>query len=363
MTEIPAPFRTPLFTALAAAPDVELEVSFLAARDPRRPHYRIYPDEMRFRWRVLPGLELVRGGRWLVVNRGAMWRLLRLRPDVIVVGGWNQPAFWQALLAARLRRVPLVAWVESTTRDERSGSGPLERAKRALIARCAGFLVPGGASREYLEELGVDPARIVIAPNAVDLAIFRDGVAAARAGRDALRVELGLERCTVLYVGRLEPEKGVDVLLEAMATVAADLVVVGGGSLEGELRAAAPANVRFTGRLDRDELVAWYAAADVFCLPSRSEQWGMVLNEAAAAGLPIVASDAAGAAWDLVEDGASGFRVPAGDTGALASALARLVGDAAFRAAAAARSRELATAFTPAAWAAVVEDLARRLVR
>lgn len=316
---------------------------------------------MRFRWRVLPGLDLMRGGRWIVVNRGTVRRLLRFHPDVIVVGGWNQPAFWQALVVARLRRVPLVAWVESTARDERVGSAPLERAKRALIRACERFLVPGTASREYLRSLGVPDGRIVTAPNAVDSAIFGTQVEARRAEREAIRARLGLDGCVFLYVGRLDPEKGVDVLLKAMRDLPATLAVVGSGSQEGELRRAAPPNVLFTGWLERDDLVSWYAAADAFVLPSRSDQWGMVLNEAAAAGLPLVSTDAPGAAHDLIEDGLNGFRVSSGDAGTLADAMGRLAGDPAFRAAAGARSRELAARHTPDAWAEAVASLARRL--
>ncbi len=363
VTEIPAPFRTPLFNALAREPGVELRVIFLSASDPRRPHYRLYPDEMAFDWVVAPGLELRPGGRWVVLSRGVARRLLLGRPDVIVVGGWNQPAFWQALAVARLRRVPVVAWVESTARDARSEGRALERAKRALIARCAGFIVPGGASREYLESLGVASDRIAVAPNAVDLGVFRDAVATARRQRDDLRRELGLTGCTVLYVGRLDPEKGVDVLLDAVAGLDLDLVVVGAGAEEQRLRAAAPPNARFTGALERDALVPWYAAADVFALPSRSEQWGMVLNEAAAAGLPIVASEAAGAAWDVLEDGVSGFRVPAGDAGAFREALSHLASDAALCRRAGLRSAELAATFTAEAWATAVAAFARRLTR
>src|SRR5205085_9673410 len=132
---------------------------------------------------------------------------------------------------------------------------------------------------------------------------------------DAERAKLARrERPVVLYVGRLDPEKGVDVLLRACTGLDADVVVVGAGSQEAALRAAAGPRVRFAGRVERDALPALLAAADVFCLPSRSEQWGMVLNEAALAGLPLVATDAAGGAHDLVEPE---FVVPAGDEDAL----------------------------------------------
>ena len=359
LTEIPAPFRIPLFNALAARDGVELEIVFLAEHDPRRT-YRVYREEFDFEYVVLPRVDLRIRNRWLAVNRGVPRTLRRFRPDVVVVGGWNQPAFWQALAWARRRGIPRVTWVESTAMDARStATAPL---RRAALAASTAFIVPGRASAGYLRGLGVGEDRIVVAPNAVDLEIFGARVSELRGRRDGLRSELGLGRCTILYVGRLVPEKGVDVAIEAAAGLDAELVVVGTGSEEARLRRVAqPGRVRFIGRLERDELPAWYAAADVLVLPSRSEPWGMSLNEGAAAGLPLVATDAAGAAHDLIDDGVNGFRVAAGDRDALARALARVCGDDAFRESARRRSLELAAEFKPDAWADAVVRLARQL--
>jgi glycosyltransferase involved in cell wall biosynthesis len=133
-----------------------------------------------------------------------------------------------------------------------------------------------------------------------------------------------------------------------------------GGVQADELRGSAPPNVRFAGWVPRDDLPPLYAAADIFVLPSRSDQWGMVLNEAATAGLPLVATEAPGAAHDLIDNGVNGFRVPIGDAKQLHDALRRLVDDPELRESAAARSSELAAGFTPERWAASVAKLARR---
>jgi glycosyltransferase involved in cell wall biosynthesis len=353
LTEIPAPFRIPLFNALAAETGVEFEALFLSERDPKRP-YPMYADEFRFEWRLLPGREVLRGGRWVVLSWGVRRALRRFRPSVIVIGGWNQPAFWTAAVYAQLARVPLVAWVESTERDRRSGSPLTELPKRALVRSCDAFLVPGRASAQYLESLGVAPELITTAPNAVDPVLFQERVDELRERRDELRSELDIEGPLVLYVGRLDHEKGVDLLLRAAESLPVAVAIVGRGPEEAALRRLAPPNVRFVGWVPRDELPRWYAAADVFVLPARSEQWGMVLNEAAAGGLPLVASEAPGAAQDLVEHGVNGFRVPVGDATALREALRALLDDADLRTAAGRRSRVLAARFTPDRWAAAV---------
>jgi glycosyltransferase involved in cell wall biosynthesis len=360
VTEIPAPFRIPLFNELAAR--AELDVVFLSRNDPKRP-YPVYEQEFAFGWSVLPGRDLLRSPRWVVLNRDVGKTLARSRPDALVVGGWNQPAFWASARWAKKHGVPLVLWVESTARDARTGFAGFERAKRRLLHSAARVIVPGVASRDYVVSLGYRSEHVIVAPNAVDPAIFDTRVEELRARRDALRAELGVEGCTFLYVGRLDPEKGVDLLLHAMAHVpeARLAIVSGGGSDEEALRAGAPPNVRFVGRVERP--VEWYVAADAFVLPSRSDQWGMVLNEAAAAGLPIVASDAAGGTHDLVVDGVNGFQVAAGDAHALAEAIERVCGDDAFRATAGARSREIARGYTPELWAAAVATGAAEAVR
>jgi glycosyltransferase involved in cell wall biosynthesis len=340
LTEIPAPYRIPLFNALAER--VELRVLFLARQDPRRSFYELHEDEWRFEHRVLGGPQLTRGRRWVVLNRGVLRELRGFRPDAVAVGGWNQPAFWLALAYCRARRIPLLVWIESTARDDRSDARPLALARNAMVRGAAGAFVPGRASAEYARSLGVE--RVEIAPNAVDAAIF-ERAAVDRSGRDT---------CTFLYVGRLDPEKGLDTLLEAFRDVPGELVLVGSGRDEERLRALAPENVHFEGPKDRDELVRYYAEADVFVLPSRSEPWGMVLNEAATAGLPLVATEGAGAAYDLVDE-----PVPVGDVEALRAALQRLATDPARRVQAGRDARERVRTLTPAAWADGVVRLAR----
>jgi glycosyltransferase involved in cell wall biosynthesis len=347
LTEIPAPYRIPLFNALAER--VDLRVLFLSERDPRRGFYDLHRGEWRFDHRILRGRQLRRGGRWIVLSRGVLRELRRFRPNAVAVGGWNQPAFWLALAYCRLTRIPLLVWIESTARDTRSEAKPLAVARKAMIRGAAGAYVPGSAAASYARSLGVN--RVEIAPNAVDASIF-EGAAVDRSARD---------RCTFLYVGRLDPEKGLDILLEAFADVPGRLVLVGSGSEEARLRELAGDRVRFEAPRDRDGLVELYAAADVFVLPSRSEPWGMVLNEAATAGLPLVATEEVGAARDLVD--ANGFRVPAGDVTALRDALRRLGADPELRRAYGARSRELARRFTPEAWADGVLRLAERSQR
>lgn len=162
-----------------------------------------------------------------------------------------------------------------------------------------------------------------------------DSATAARAR--ALRSQHPGRRI-VLFVGRLIYYKGADVLVRAMRHVDADLVMIGRGSLESELREMVLAHgmsdrVRFLEPVDEAELAAWYEAAHVFALPSvaRSEAFGLVQIEAHAAGTPVVSTDLTTGVPYANVDGVTGFTVPVGDADALADALNRLLADDALR--------------------------------
>jgi glycosyltransferase involved in cell wall biosynthesis len=173
-----------------------------------------------------------------------------------------------------------------------------------------------------------------------------DELAARRAGR---RAEAGLadDDVVVLCVARLVPEKGIDTLARAIAATGDErlvLLVAGQGpELERLLDLCSELGLRSSmgGNLPADELAEQYVEADVFALLSRHEPWGVVVNEAAASGLPLVLSDRVGAAHDLLVDGENGFVVPADDDDATAAALKRLADDPELRRSMGTRSREL----------------------
>jgi len=181
----------------------------------------------------------------------------------------------------------------------------------------------------------------------------------------AARLREGHTLPIVLFVGRLVYYKGVDVLVRAMADVDADLVVIGTGPLEGTMREIAVASgissrITFMPPVPDEELVAWYHAADVFCLPSveRSEAFGAVQVEAHACGTPVVSTDLPTGVPFVNEDGVTGLIVPPGDAGALGGALRRLVDDPELRARLGAQARDRAhTMFTLQAMTTGVMDV------
>lgn len=347
----PAPYRAPLFDLIAARSDLDLTVVYAAETVAGR----TWAVELRHPYRVLRGIRIPVVGRALahdyVVNPDLGHVLRELRPEVVVVSGWSTYACQAAILWCRRHRVPYVLQVESHDLGRRSG---WRRAVKGsvvprLVRAAAGVLVTGTLVRDSMLARGADPDRV--GTFAVTVGVEELGARAdeLRASRETLRTELGLGRddVAVLCVARLAPEKGLDTLVRAVAAAGDDrlvLVLVGDGPERASLESLArDQGVRLVLAGDRpwERVAETYVAADVFALLSDREPWGVVVNEAAACGLPLVLSDRVGAAADLLLDGENGSLVPVGDLRAAAAALRRLAESPELRAAQGARSREL----------------------
>lgn len=371
LTEIIAPYRIPVFNALARHESIDLQVIFLAESDPGLRDWLVYKDEIQFSYRVLPSWRKRFGAYNLLLNRGLKTALRKAAPDVIVCGGYNYLASWQALRWAARNRVPFISWVESTDRDFRGRNWVIESLKKRFIRRCDAFVVPGKSSFQYVRNYGAREQDIFTAPNAVDSELFSGKAEAARRDDAMVRLALQLPPRFFLFVGRLVREKGVSDLLEAYAKLSPDLrsviglVLVGEGTAHAELvdraRQIDPGKVQFAGFVHRDQLAGYYALADVFVFPSHSDPWGLVVNEAMACGLPVIASDAAGCAADLVEDHWNGRVVRHGDRAQLASAMEELGQNSSQRDRMGKRSQERILSYSPESCASGLAEAALSL--
>ena len=361
ITEIIAPYRIPVFNALACHPGIDLHVIFLAETDPTQRQWLVHKEEIQFSFEVLPSWRRRIHGHNLLLNWGMDSTLRQAAPEVVICGGYNYFASWDALRWARRNRVPFLLWVESTSHDLRSRSIFLESLKRKFLEQCDGFLVAGKSSREYLKSYGVRDDTVITAPNAVDTHFFIQSAQVAR-GRDAInRQKFKLPRRYFLFVGRLVKHKGILDLLDAYVMLAPhlreqiSLVLAGDGPGRAELqkRAAAikPGSVHLAGFLQREELAVHYALAEAFVFPTHTDPWGLVVNEAMACGLPVICSSATGCAADLI-DRQNGRVVAAGGVLEIASALSELADDSQLRSSMGDASTKKIQAYSPKACAA-----------
>jgi glycosyltransferase involved in cell wall biosynthesis len=361
VTEIIAPYRIPVFNALAQHDGMELHVIFLAENDCTQRQWMVYKEEIRFPYQVLRSWRRRVGRHSFLLNWGAEVALQQAEPDFIICGGYNYFASWQSMSWAQRNGVPFGLWSESTTRDFRGGRMLVEFLKMKFLRNCDAFVVPGRSSGEYLRSYGVSEEMIFTAPNAVDTQLFARKAAVVRSDAATHREALGLPARFFLFVGRLVPEKGVFDLLNAYGALAPELrkeigmVFVGDGAARSTLlqRAAAinPGCIQTVGFAQREQLPAYYALADVFVFPTHTDPWGLVVNEAMACGLPVISSNAAGCAADLVESGWNGRVFSTGDVRKLASLMDELGRDADQRSAMGQRSNERIQQYSPEAWA------------
>lgn len=379
LSELPTPYRWPLFRRVAADPALDVTILFYSRAEADRDWaLDVREGGERPRVEFLPGRAVhVRGKRSLFFhwNPGIRKRLRDGKFDVVVIPGWSMPTSIAAALWCRTHRTPYVVFSETNALRKRPMW--LRAAKRPLVATVVGgasaWLATGSLSKEYLVAHGAKPERVHRFANTPDVDALTADVEAARPRRAAVRESLGTpsDAVVTVFVGRLIGAKDAATLLDAWAEVErseprAWLWIVGDGpeakSLGERAGRLTLARVRFAGARRPSELPEVWAAADLFVLPSSHEPWGVVVNEAMAAGLPIVLSDKVGAAPDLLADGENGRLFPAGDAAALAAALATITGDGELRARMAASSRRRIREWTYASsvsgFAAAVRDAA-----
>lgn len=285
-------------------------------------NYHQYPHELLFpgSYGDIPTLKLI--GRLFI-------KILRSDADLVLIPGFDRPEHWAMLLAAILSGKKRGTFCDSTLYD-RPQSMVKGLFKRLFFRLCDGVFCYGQRARQYLVHYGVSQDRIVQRYQAAALPDDYS-VEAARASR--LRLAPPPELPRYLYVGRLSPEKSLDVLLHAFAQVraalpAARLVLVGGGPQLDALRSLVTAlalgeAVEFTGGMNQRALAEQYARATCLVLPSRSEPWGLVVNEALHYGCPVVVSDHCGCVPELVADNLSGHVFKTDNADALADAMTR----------------------------------------
>jgi len=345
----PTPYRAPLLDRISDRDELELMVVYASDTVVGRT-WVVTPRHhaTMLAGRRIPGLRRVVRHDYPVTS-GLGRALARARPDVVVVSGWSTFASQAAIVWCRRRGIPYILLVES--HDAGPKAGWRRAVKGGIVPRlvrgAAGVLVVGSLARESMIAHGAEPAAIRVLANTIDVEAWSSRAERLRSTRDELRDELGLagDDVAVLSVARLAPEKGLGTLVEAVARAGDERLVLllAGDGLEraalARLAAKLPVRLLLLGDLAADRLAQAYVAADVFALLSTHEPWGVVVNEAAASGLPLLLSDRVGAAADLLVDGENGFLVPASDVRAAAVALTTLAGDPGLREALGARSR------------------------
>jgi glycosyltransferase involved in cell wall biosynthesis len=344
VTSHPVQYQAPLFRALAERADIHVYFAHRASADDQaEAGFGVgfnwdtdlqtgYPHSFLSNVSARPGIVQFYGCDTPDVGRALATDL----PDVLVVFGWHFKSYLQAASAARVLGIPVMVRTDSHL------DVPQLLAKRVLksvvyplfLRRFDVFLPAGTRAAAYLRHYSVPETRIRIVPYCIDVQAFRTRARQARSRHEQIRAGWGAtnDDLVVLFVGKLINLKRVNDLLDAVGTLVQagrdiQVVLVGTGPVEAQLRQQAsglqvPAT--FAGFVNQNRLADYYVAADVLVLPSESETWGLVVNEAFACGLPAIVSDRVGCAPDMIRAGLTGQVVPIGNTKCLADAIDEL---------------------------------------
>ena len=259
--------------------------------------------------------------------RQKMMRALReADPAVAMIPGWATPASLIALEWCLQNQRPAVVMSESSAFDKKRYA-LAELIKRIVVSSFSAGLAGGQLQREYLVTLGLSRNRVFTGYDVVDNEYFRQKAEEVRSQASEVRMKYGLPRKYFLASARFVPKKNLPALIRAYARYRQlagndgqrttdnrpwDLVLLGDGPLKADICRLISdfrlhGHVHLRGFIQYRELPAYYALADAFVHASTTEQWGLVVNEAMATGLPVIVSNRCGCVPDLVAEGKNGF--------------------------------------------------------
>lgn len=350
----PIQYQAPLLRRITQEPDIDLtvffssDISLRAYRDVGFGGAQVkwdiplvdgYNHEFLPAFRKNGSLSFARP-----LNYGIISRLRNQRFDAAWVHGYHTLNALQAIIAARLLRIPVLLRAESTL-DDRPRSGKKLAAKRMFFAtlrnsiKCV--LPIGQKNAEYWRASLGETVPAFPMPYAVDNEYFHNRAAKAAPYRDELRSSLGLTPGlpVFLYASKLQTRKRCMDLIEAFLRLApassanppAYLLIAGDGTerpaIEKRIAESGCTNIRMLGFQNQSDLPRLFDLCDVFILPSVYEPWGLIVNEVMSAGRAVIVSDQVGCAPDLVRNGVNGFMFPAQNIEALSGVLRRFLDD------------------------------------
>lgn len=316
------PYRIPVFNTLATVPDIDLQVIYLSKVEKNR-KWKV-DDRLQHDHVFLPSISTYLTARdWPIhLHWGLDQALNRRSPAVTVTMGYDSPAFWQSLVWSKRRGGNHVLYFGSTMLSSRTKWGFIDSLRRRYIQHTDAFLAYGTWAQDYLIELGARWEDIFPAINTVDVASIADMVA----NTDPVERHAPHE---ILYVGQLIERKGVDSLIKGLFRLPHRdwrLHIVGNGPDETKLRRLVrykqlSDQVLFHGYKQKQELAPFLAGCDILAMPSHREVWGLVVNEALAAGMFVVAGQTAGCVRDIIQHGVNGLTMDTRDEAHIAAVM------------------------------------------
>lgn len=302
ITNEPPPYRIPVFNRIARVQGITLQVIFCARREPNR-HWDLPAFEFDHCF-LRERITTVKG-RYIHNNPDVVLALKRFKPDVVVSDGLN-PTQLYAFAYAMFKGIPHIPLTDGTYESELGLSRVHKAIRRIVYGKSKAFLSASMGGQRLFESYGVTSEQCFKSYLCID--------------NDAYQrtPEYDGEKYDLIFCGRMVPEKGPVFALEVAEAMArrlgrrVSILYAGSGSEEARLKAAAQGkqnlvHAHFHGFAKQGELPGLYRSARLFLFPTHADVWGVVANEACAAGLPVIVTPYAGVAGELVQDGENGY--------------------------------------------------------
>lgn len=319
------------FNAIADRGNIDFEAWFNQVREPDR-SWDVTEKDWRFRARYIPKQRFFGQSLHLPLKE-----LQSTQPDV-VVSLYDRASFAIGSLAVRASASRTAYRVLPNYDSWSNRTWWREASKHFLFRSIDGSEVPGPDGAELAVKYGLSASQAYKVTQSINVAHYWQARNIDQVERNQQREKLGLKGCVFIYVGRLWSGKGLDYLLDAYRTVRkkqtnVSLLIVGDGIEENRYRHLSSdlSDVIFTGFIQPREIPNYYALADAFIFPTLGDPHGLVVEEAMAAGLPVISTEAAGDIHRRICDGQDGFIVPPCDSETLAERMVRLATEPALR--------------------------------
>lgn len=301
ITNQPPPFRIPVYEIISRMPDIKLQVIFCSKREPNR-EWKLPP--LNFDHVFLRERYTTRGDNFIHNNWDVIGALRRFQPDVIVTTGFN-PTYLYAFAYAMAKGIAHVPMTDGTDVSEKALSAWHTLLRHIIYARSHAFISASDGGQRLYQSYDVDPERCFKSCLCIANEEYRQVMQHEEKQYDFIFCGRIVEGKNPLFT--LEVARKAALLLDRKIRI----LYVGSGSQEDVVKqksALMPeVEAHFFGFAAQDELPMLYRSAKIFLFPTLSDVWGVVANEAAAAGLPIIVSPHAGVAGELVRQEENGF--------------------------------------------------------
>jgi glycosyltransferase involved in cell wall biosynthesis len=355
-----SPYKTVLFNELYKI-EPSLEVIYISPTEHRR-KWPIEYNEISFPYKLLfqrafddiPFLALIK----------EIWKSLnQSNPDVLIITEYISIIYWIAMIWGKINNKKLIFWCDSTFEDKKRNFFT-ELIKKYFVKQFHAGLAPGIKSKEYLTYLGLPKENIFFSGYSVNNKFFSEEYKKHINNRNELLKSFSLPEHNFLFIGRLAPEKNLFNFIKAYKEIIKHdnkkwgLILIGDGPLKKEIENFINENdlsetIILPGFVEQNNIGKYFACSDALVLPSTSEPWGLVVNEAMACGLPVVLSTKCGCHPELLKD--NGYLFDPSDNKQLIQALEKVINNDFLLNKMGKKSLEIINDFTPEKCAELIQ--------